>query len=83
MYIQEQQSHEPSLPKTNTSRNGLHEVNYAAAFSARLALARWTRGGDIPHVFSSVRNLPARAVWYAEAERQFQAWLERGGFHAE
>lgn len=56
---------------------------YLAVFPAQLALARWTRGGDIPHVFSSTRHAPLRAAWYAQAQRDFQDWLEDGGFHAE
>jgi hypothetical protein len=53
-----------------------------AALSTRLALERWTKGGDIPHVYSYTRHVPTRAAWYAQAENQFQAWLEKGGFHA-
>jgi hypothetical protein len=56
-------------------------AEHVAAFSTALALARWTRGGDVPHVFSSVHDTPLRAAWYAEAQRHFQAWLEDGGFH--
>lgn len=56
-------------------------AEYVAAFPTHLALARWTRGGDVPHVLSSTQHAPMRAAWYAEAQRQFQAWLEDGGFH--
>jgi hypothetical protein len=54
---------------------------YAALFPTRLALARWTRGGDIPHVHCFEHQLPMRAAWYEQGQRQFQAWLEAGGFH--
>jgi hypothetical protein len=54
---------------------------YAATFTTRLALARWTRGGDIPHVHCFEHQLPMRAAWYEQAQRRFQAWLEAGGFH--
>jgi hypothetical protein len=54
---------------------------YAAIFPTRLALARWTRGGDIPHVHCFEHQLPMRAAWYEQAQRRFQAWLETGGFH--
>jgi len=64
-------------------RQGLRAAEYVAVFPTRLALARWMRGGDIPHVTSSTRNVPARAAWYAQAQSQFQAWLANGGFHAE
>jgi hypothetical protein len=56
---------------------------YVAVFPTRLALARWMRGGDIPHVFTSTRNVPVRAAWFDQAQRHFQSWLEDGGFHAE
>lgn len=48
-------------------------------FPTRLALARWTSGGDIPHLCSN-RSPSARASWYDQAQRDFQTWLERGGF---
>jgi hypothetical protein len=48
-------------------------------FPARLALARWTSGGDVPHLRGQA-NVPLRAAWFARAQRDFQAWLEQGGF---
>ena len=51
----------------------------SALFPTRLALARWTRGGDLPHLYGQAHP-PGRAAWFAEAERNFQAWLELGGF---
>ncbi len=50
-----------------------------AQFPARLALARWTQGGDLPHLRGQV-TLPMRAAWFSRAQRDFQAWLEQGGF---
>jgi hypothetical protein len=50
-----------------------------AQFPTRLALARWTCGGTIPHLRGN-GNPPLRAAWFACAQRDFQAWLERGGF---
>jgi hypothetical protein len=81
--IEQHQNREPVLPRMTPSRYYRPAADYVAAFPTRLALARWTRGGDIPHVYSTTRNIPTRAAWYAQAERQFQAWLEKGGFHAE
>jgi len=80
--IEQQQNREPFPPRT-VSRYYRPAADYVAAFPTRLALARWTRGGDIPHVYSSTRNVPMRAAWYAQAQRHFQAWLENGGFHGE
>ncbi|MCC2970883.1 hypothetical protein [Massilia sp. IC2-476] len=51
---------------------------HAALFPTRLALARWQHGGHIPHLHHGAPAL--RAAWYAAARRDFQAWLDRGGF---
>lgn len=48
-------------------------------FPTRLALARWTAGGDVPHLHSNA-NAPLRAAWLTCALRDFQAWLDGGGF---
>jgi hypothetical protein len=48
-------------------------------FPTRLALARWTCGGSVPHLNSEV-SPPLRAAWFDRAQRDFQAWLEQGGF---
>ncbi len=50
-----------------------------AQFPTRLALARWTSGGNVPHLHGNT-NPPLRAAWLARAQRDFQAWLEQGGF---
>jgi hypothetical protein len=84
VHIEQHQNHEPYPLRTTPSRYYRPAAeDYVAVFPTRLALARWTRGGDIPHVFSSARHAPMRAAWYAHAQRQFQAWLEAGGFHAD
>ena len=51
---------------------------HAALFPTRLALSRWQYGGHIPHLHHGAPAL--RAAWYANARRDFQAWLDRGGF---
>lgn len=48
-------------------------------FPTRLALARWTAGGDVPHLHANA-SAPVRAAWFKRAERDFQAWLDSGGF---
>lgn len=50
-----------------------------AQFPARLALARWTSGGNAPHLRGQT-TLPLRAAWFDRAQRDFQEWLEQGGF---
>jgi hypothetical protein len=79
--IEQQQTQSPFLPAVVLDRRELLAAEYVAAFPTRLALARWMRGGDVPHVVSSTHNVPMRAAWYAQAQDQFQAWLEDGGFH--
>ncbi len=54
---------------------------HAALFPTRLALSRWQHGGQIPHLHQGAPAL--RAAWYATARRDFQAWLDRGGFSQE
>ena len=51
---------------------------HAAMFPTRLALSRWQHGGHIPHLHHEAPAL--RAAWYATARRDFQSWLDRGGF---
>lgn len=79
--IEKKQNH--STPSSSTADSNGTKVaqQYAAIFPARLALARWTHGGDIPHVHCFEHQLPMRAGWYGQAQRHFQAWLEAGGFH--
>ena len=81
MQIEQQQGRSPSPRTVVLDRQGLRAAEYVAVFPTRLALARWMRGGDTPHVASSTRDVPMRAAWYAQAQSQFQAWLEDGGFH--
>lgn len=66
----------PSATSGDTAQANAH----AALFPAQLALARWMHGSDVPHVFACSRSI-GRAAWYAEAQTQFQAWLDAGGFH--
>jgi hypothetical protein len=79
--IEKKQNH--STPSSFAAKSSGTKVaqEYAATFTTRLALARWTRGGDIPHVHCFEHQLPMRAAWYEQAQRRFQAWLESGGFH--
>lgn len=81
MQIEKKQNHSTPSSLAATSSGTKAAEEYAATFPTRLALARWTRGGDIPHVHCFEHQLPMRAAWYAQAQRQFQAWLEAGGFH--
>jgi hypothetical protein len=79
--IEKKQNHSTPSSTAATSSGTKVAQEYAATFPTRLALARWTRGGDIPHVHCFEHQLPMRAAWYEQAQRRFQAWLESGGFH--
>ncbi|MGB9109920.1 MAG: hypothetical protein WCC39_14655 [Telluria sp.] len=83
MQTQQEQNGYPFPPRMSTNLASQTADEYVAVFPTSLALARWMRGGDIPHVFSSTRDVPVRAAWYDEAQRRFQSWLEHGGFHAD
>jgi hypothetical protein len=81
--IQQEQNRRTLFAQLGTDWHYQSAAEHVSAFPARLALARWMQGGDIPHVYSSTHQAPARAAWYAQAQRDFQAWLENGGFHGE
>lgn len=81
MQIKKKQDQSTILSGTVTSGAMKVAWEYAAIFPVQLALARWTRGGDIPHTYISARPAPIRATWYDRAQWHFQAWLEEGGFH--
>jgi hypothetical protein len=51
----------------------------SAMFPTRLAMARWANGGEPAPLHGDAR-LQLRAAYYAQAQRDFQAWLDRGGF---
>ena len=54
---------------------------HAALFPARLALARLGSGAGLPHLHDAAgAHAPLRARWLADAQRNFQAWLDSGGF---
>lgn len=81
MQIEKKYSYSTLPSFTATSRGTTVAQEHLSSFPTRLALARWTRGGDIPHVHTSERNMPMRAAWYAQAQQHFTAWLGEGGFH--
>ena len=81
------------MKPVNTSQDASHAVTPASVkamrlslarsqtvmFPTRLALARWTRGGNVPHLHGQAA-VPLRAAWFARVQGDFQAWLEAGGF---
>lgn len=55
---------------------------YKAILPAQLALARWTRGGNLPHIAATARLPAQRAAWYDQLQHDLLAWFTAGGFHA-
>jgi hypothetical protein len=78
--IEKKQHCSTSAAPAATNRRAAVARDQAALLPTRLALARWAHGGDVPHVFGA-GGRPPRALWYAQAERDFQCWLEAGGLH--
>jgi hypothetical protein len=58
-------------------------MQHLADLPARMALMRWTRGGDIPHPPAPPREMWRRAAWYGGLQTEFQSWLKAGGFHSD
>ena len=69
-----------SEPATATSHGQPVALQYAAILPARLALMRWTRGGDLPHL-ATCESLAGRAAWYDALQGNLQDWLAAGGMH--
>jgi hypothetical protein len=68
-------------PLASAASGGMQAAReHAALLPTTLALTRWTRGGDIPHVFG-VESRPRRAAWLGQIQQDLQSWLEAGGFH--
>lgn len=81
MQIEKKHNHSILLssPATSCEMKLAHE--HAATFTTGLALARWTRGGDIPHIPMFRHDALTRGAWYDGVQEGFQAWLVAGGFH--
>lgn len=80
MQIEKYQACSNSLATVATSCGATVSQAHSSLFPTRLALARWMYGGDVPHVYACTRHI-ARAAWYDQAQQDFQAWIEAGGFH--
>lgn len=50
-----------------------------AKLATRLAVARWTSGSASPAPAEGHAGQPFRAAFYARAQQEFFAWIERGG----
>lgn len=72
-------SHQPAASASLKATRLSLARSEATLFQTRLALARWTVGGDLPHLYGN-SNAPRRAAWLNQTQRDFQAWLDGGGF---
>lgn len=55
-------------------------LEQSALYAAKLAIARWINtSSEAAAPIAPAADL-VRANWYAEAQRNFQEWLGRGGF---
>lgn len=55
-------------------------LEQSALYAAKLAIARWINNSSEAAAPLAPATDLARASWYAEAQRNFQEWLGRGGF---
>ena len=72
------------LPPSIASASDAHSrlaIEQAALHSTRLAIARWRSGNAFPQRQVDAALRPSvQAAWYAETQKNFQRWLECGGF---
>jgi hypothetical protein len=66
------------VPDPSASDRKTVAREHSALFPTMMALARWSNGVHPFHLHAD--GLPLRASWYAQAQRNFQAWLDHGGF---
>jgi hypothetical protein len=56
-------------------------LEQSALYAARLAIARWiSSSGNALAAADEPGPSMTQAAWFAEAQRNFQEWLARGGF---
>ncbi len=54
---------------------------HAAMHSAQLGIARWSSGNSYIQMELASTLMPTSQVkWHAQAQQDFQAWLQQGGF---
>ncbi len=74
---QEDGMHNPGSQAEAHSQIALEQ---SALYAAKLAIARWINTSSQATAPVAPAADLARAIWYAEAQRNFQEWLGRGGF---
>jgi hypothetical protein len=68
-------------PGSQAEAHSLIALEQSALYAARLAIARWINtSSEAMASIDAPQPALARAAWYAQAQRNFQEWLGRGGF---
>ena len=71
---------EHDYPGSQAEAHSQVALEQSALYAAKLAIARWINtSSEAAAPLAPAADL-ARATWYAEAQRNFQEWLGRGGF---
>ena len=68
-------------PGTQAEVHARIALEQSALYAARLAIARWINSSAdaTRQTYMPAPEMP-QARWYAQAQQNFQEWLERGGF---
>jgi hypothetical protein len=71
-------------PSASLSKRTNLAREHAAGHMAQRSIARWTSGNSMTEMEIAALLMPASQVnWHAQAQRDFEAWLELGGFAGE
>jgi hypothetical protein len=71
-------------PSASLSKRTNLAREHAAAHMAQRGIARWTSGNSMTEMEIAAVLMPASQVnWHAQMQRDFQAWLQQGGFAGE
>lgn len=70
------------FPASQAEAHTLIALEQAALDAARLAIARWSNSSSDPALLAAamLESTSSKAIWYAQAQQNFQEWLGRGGF---
>jgi hypothetical protein len=71
-------------PSASLSKRTNLAREHAASHMAQRGIARWTSGNSKTEQELAALLMPASQVnWHAQAQRDFEAWLQQGGFAGE
>jgi len=67
-------------PGSQAEAHSLIALEQSALYATRLAIARWINNSAASTPPIAPPAALSRAIWYAQAQHNFQEWLGRGGF---